>query len=488
MCARPYEALVVLDIDGIQSYVFSPPRLQLMRGASFIVDDFVRSLRQQRLEKDGTRPYGNYSIIYARGGAAEILFESQDRARAFVRDVAAAFSGKTLSGSLTARCEEWRTGESFHECQRRAMSNLQTEKRGKKKAASPVTSIYLRPCEECGVEPAGGYVPKLKAYLCGPCKRKLEMAGRKTKLLRYFSRSYLKLPIDFPREFSDIAQASSPENYLGVVYVDGNRMGDRKKNLLRLALTGGNDDNAAIRTLKDFSHRVEGALFTAVSRAVARAINPSRPGAYPVEFSLAGGDDVMLVLPVQHALPVALEICEHFKNQTQDIPGAGGAAISLSAGVVLAKAHFPMPAMLDMAKQLLKSAKKLNWKRFKDNNSDDPSCIDFQLLDSGLRNLEDIRTHDLDETRGRPLTTDDLDELLEQVRKMKGDDLPLGRLKALQESRLAGPEQALLDYCHMLTRVSEGQRKVLRTHFPEASHQLMDRLPAILELYDFVKA
>ncbi len=488
MSARPYEALVVLDIDRIQSYVFSPPRLRLMRGASFIVDDFVHSLQQRMLERNGSKPYSDYSVIYARGGAAEILFKTRDGAIDFVRDVAAAFSATTFSGSLTARCEEWHDGEPFHECQARAMANLQTEKRGKKKAASLVTSIYLRPCEECGVEPAGGYVPKLKAYLCGPCRKKLEMAGKKTKLLRFFSRSYIHLPIDFPKEFPDIAEASSPANYLGVVYVDGNRMGDRKKNILRLAFTQGQDDNAAVQTLKDFSHRVERALFSAVSGAVAREINPSRPGAYPVEFSLAGGDDVMLVLPVQYALPVALDICETFKNQTRDIPGAGGAAISLSAGVVLAKAHFPVPAMLDMAKQLLKSAKKLNWKIFKENSDEDLSCIDFQLLDSGLRNLEDIRTHDLHETRGRPLASGDLGDLLDRVGEMKKQGLPLGRLKSLQDSRLAGPEQALLDYCHMLTRVSEDQRKVLRKYFPEATHQLMDCLPAILELYDFVKA
>jgi hypothetical protein len=487
MVNLPDACLVVLDIDRTHEYVFYPPRLRLIRGASYLLDSFIRNLEKEFLNKP-ERPYGDYQVIYSNGGAAQFLFQDKSKALSFVQTVEWEFSRWTCSAGITGHVEPWVHPEKFRVCQERALTRLNRKKRSGRSPQSPLTSVYAKPCEECGVFPAARKAAKKDAYFCPSCLRKEENRENRNKLHSDFEECipanlFPPNPSNFwPNNFTEIAARSKPNGYLGLIYADVNRMGERQRRLLRDDTLG---DSESVKIISRFSNEVEQALFKSACEVVRENIDPTEyPYPYPVEFSLAGGDDLIIVLPADKALPIAMELCRHVEEKNI----SGGEKLTLSVGIVLAKGNFPFVGMLEMSKQLLKSAKKKNWDMYVAQQ--DGSVVDFQLLDSSLRGLEQIRAGDLPirvtDIGNRPYAVAEIEKLVQHVRELKQLGLPSGRLKQLHKSLMRGKQQALLDYCLMLTRVTEEQGRYLRKEFPPQHGGLLFLLPEMIEIYDFI--
>ncbi|MFZ7111986.1 MAG: Cas10/Cmr2 second palm domain-containing protein [Desulfatiglandales bacterium] len=479
MDEREHRCLVVLDIDRIQDYVFNPPRLKLIRNASLLIEYFVQQLNKTK-GVNGIPP----KVVYARGGGAEILFKDTDEGHAFVKEVEGRFQRDTGIATITGHAEEWKAEESPGKWQERAMTMLQLKKRGKQGSSSLLSSLYTKSCEECGLNPATSKVLRDR-YLCRACAVKNEFSknfpSEKQAIVKYLEAKYGDhISLTYPDEFDQISDQSKPANYLALVYVDVNRMGEHKK--------AQND----FGRITHFSCLVEKALFEATASSIVETINPSVYVPFPVAFCIAGGDDIVFVLPADWAIPVALNLCDKFeKLQQEGEKWKGYSKITISVGVAIAKGNFPFASMLDMAKQLLRSAKRKNWRNLKpEDESTDQSTLDFQLLGSGLQSLEDIRGRDREVYPGfadcRPLSLKEMGDLVSFVKELKDKGVPLGRFKALYRSLCYGPEQALLDYCLMLTRLKDEQRKIFRSCFPDNDKGFLERIPAILELYDFL--
>lgn len=179
--------------------------------------------------------------------------------------------------------------------------------------------------------------------------------------------------ITSPFTLDELGQAASPQNYIGVVYADGNNVG---------ALIERIRTPAAYR---QFARRLFLATQAAVFEALATHLQPCvvqdekrrRVLIHPFEIVSIGGDDLFLIVPADRALPVAhrigVRLEELFSNGDEGYserarqseryrPAAlvrdGRPEVSLSAGVVMAARSTPVFFLFDLVEELLRSAKK----------------------------------------------------------------------------------------------------------------------------------
>lgn len=92
---------------------------------------------------------------------------------------------------------------------------------------------------------------------------------------------------------------------------------------------------------------------------------------HPFEILMIGGDDIILIVPADAAIPIATEISIQFTQMMKE----QGTKISLSGGVVLAKDNNPIRVLLQRVRELKSSAKT---KRYKDKA--DEGYIDFSVI------------------------------------------------------------------------------------------------------------
>ncbi|MFZ5591139.1 MAG: Cas10/Cmr2 second palm domain-containing protein [Bacillota bacterium] len=211
---------------------------------------------------------------------------------------------------------------------------------------------YAQKCTRCGRRPAAGrlvYTPGEEEYFCLSCWHKYQ-AGRLFKhLMRQdYERFYQIEPGSEGSQLikvetsntQDLARCSRDGRYIGVLYGDGNNMGQVVMNLPHMAAS------------RYFSRRVEEVTKAAAYRAVGR-----HTGSTAVEFIALGGDDVFLLTPGDVALQVAVtlgrEFDAAFKNLSED-----KYTMTMSLGVVVAGYQDPLAELLDIATRLLKQAKK----------------------------------------------------------------------------------------------------------------------------------
>lgn len=339
-------------------------------------------------------------------------------------------------------------------------------------------------------------------------------------------------------DLSEIAQASQPEGFIGVVYADGNNMGALLEKL-RTPIE-----------YAEFAAAVYETLEKAVYAALARRLDTKevtddkgkRALVHPFEILSIGGDDLLLIVPADAALPVACDIAEEVEHrlrehhlsrrekgyawqEAQRCEGTDAdseqpqSKVSLSAGVVIADAHTPVFYLEQLADQLLKSAKgRAKW--LKRKRGFYGGTIDFLALKalsiiSG--EVDDFRKatqehRDPDDPRrehrskqfyARPYTVAETRMLIETVKLLKKNDFPRSQLYRLRGSLREGEgrEQSTIDYLYFLTRNAEQTRlKIEKIWAPPEStqppHPWRRRLEEqegwetvwgdIAELYDFV--
>ncbi|MBM4430904.1 MAG: hypothetical protein FJ026_11250, partial [Chloroflexi bacterium] len=188
-------------------------------------------------------------------------------------------------------------------------------------------------------------------------------------------------------DLGEIGHASSPNRFVGLIYADGNNVGSMVARISSPA------------RYRQFSRRLYQATEEAVLDAlaehlqpkyVASALDPERPDrekmwVHPFEIITIGGDDLILIVPGDKALPIAQSIgerleetlgchaCEganenrysaqryhHYDDEGQPTFQARGyePQISLSAGVVVAAENTPIYFLWGLAEQLIRSAKR----------------------------------------------------------------------------------------------------------------------------------
>ncbi len=397
---------------------------------------------------------------------------------------------------------------------------------------------HAQRCRSCGLRPA----VEIARYfgeewpLCEPCTRKLEgwrelrsrwtqrfekwlgEEGREELTEDYYAADHPKAR-GRPQDVDEIGQACPTRpGYIGFIYADGDRIGS----LLESCGTP-----AAYKATSEALHR---ATRTVVFRALAELTcatevkrteydedgNP-RPHRvemliHPFEIIIVGGDDVLLMVPGDVALPLAVQICELFgAEMAKRLPDSR--PVTMSAGVVIADVHNPIRALRDVARQLLKSAKR----RAHDTQA---PALDFLVLKSQSmlrRDLKDLRSTyplklpgvgegDALRLTGAPYTLKRMKILLYLLRQMRLTNFPASQLHRLVEGLHEGRERGSLFFLYQQARLHERetgailQELVDAWHFeekepipwnrverdPDAQVKFTSILPDLADLYDFV--
>lgn len=483
--------LVSFDTDRIKDYLFATTVLNDVRQASSLLD---RLNREQILSVLNRVARGStVHLAYAAGGSAIAVLANQQVADEAIRAVEALYRRETVVASITGVrvpvCED-DLRERFGKKVRQAGHLLRRRKEEKGRALSLPVAPYVRPCDACGRWPAARPDRERGKFVCRACwiKRKDRGAtryGLRQRLVQVAEGTPPEAPQDewadliaatcgdtrhrevaaeLPQDLSAIGELARRPGYVALVYADGNNMGRVLENLVTRD------------RYRKFAALLDDLLLRITYRRLMEHVeqHPRKP---VFELLMAGGDDLMLVTTPDIALQLVPRVMEDFQHYSPPLARDGGAEfLSLSVGVLIAKAAFPMSAMRDLAEALQLRAKQRSFE------ADGAGAVDFMVVTGpGSQSLDRVREEILT-GRGfafppgdgqmyrltrRPYVAGELETLLRTAEELKQKRFPSGHLQAMYEALFWSPAQASLVTLQTVGRARNEHREVLERFFRE---------------------
>jgi hypothetical protein len=473
--------LTVIDTPGIKPFVFGTDALAEIRGASALLDRLNRVETSERLKEALSRGVkkvfanggaGQFVKVFANGGAGQFVVEARDRSEVRAAlDHLAAYYRKQTGGEMRplAGVAEWNgnDGESYRAAVEAALEELHLQRSLAAGNPSVPTLPFVLECESTS------HLPAVGAYRWGNEQLILSEASR---LKREESRtarggilwSGWMESLDSEGRFVDnadklryadaegIGQHSCRNGYVALVYADGNSMGRILQEL------DSRDVYKAFSELVDGS--VRDACYEALSTVCAPEVEQARdalthgenPGRLPADILLLGGDDLLVMLPADRALNYALQVTKTFERLTKDrqkklsvaaqsffkVRQLDDRGVTISCGVAIGPARYPFYLLLDLAEDLLRSAKRGGSADSTKTDYWSPTYVDFHLVAgsvgqdlSAIRELEYFVQSNTPRTL-RPYRRDRLEHLRDAAQQLRQARLPRGKLHDLFEAAL----------------------------------------------------
>ncbi len=314
--------------------------------------------------------------------------------------------------------------------------------------------------------------------------------------------------VDSAEDLDQIGQRGKPGGFIGLIYADGNNVGA----LIERIRTAG--------FYRQFASRLFEATQAAVFIALASRLHPAKVQddqgqdrlIHPFEIVSIGGDDLLLIVQADKALPIALDIArfieDAFQNGDTDYRGqaaeaqryrkaefqpAGRSVISLSAGVVLAHKDNPIFFLQDMAEELLKSSKKTA-RNLKKQQGYTGGTVDFMALKSvtmvtssvgefrraalrSVKRWEGSARQDVLHLTARPYTLHELGGLLQTAHALQGADFPRSQLYHLRQELSRGRMLSSLSYLYFTSRLRWEKAITVREALDHSWHGSDDPAP-----------
>jgi hypothetical protein len=484
------------DADKIKNYVFESAKLPEIRGASMVLDDLnwgydetgarraprmaQRTIADLFIEKGlSLDRWPDGHLVYAGGGSLLAVVPNSNVAAALQTEIEALYPQET--GAATISCDYQPVSEKALEedfARVMAAQAMILRRRKEQRDAMPFYEAmpHQRRCASCGIRPATRHQTKpTEAWLCTICdkKRSHSNKGGKAKWTREFEQWLAgEIGVGYrgdrdiekvraAQDIEEIAQAGRGQNLVGFVYADGNRVGRFIESL------------SSIAAYQQKSQAMEAIMLDLVYTALAKHLRPFKiktasqeDWIHPFEILTIGGDDVLLIVPADRALQIAVDICKGFGERVADWRTGDEAPLTMSAGVVIANAHNPIRYVQDLAEQLLKSAKK---RSRKEEQKEGEGTLDFLVLKSQSMLWSDLRDlrhrvyhfkadrgNEQVSLVGRPYTLDDMAKLLAHARLLRDAGFPNAQLqsirRALRQSRRMGRDWSSLWYLRQKAR------------------------------------
>ncbi len=469
--------LISLDTDSIKEFIYSSRKLRQIRAGSFMLTRLDAALRK-KAEDLGLR------TVYLAGGSGLLEGQEETQVDRFLREARQYIARETDGVASVTMVQDQVTeaelaGAGFKRAFARLGEKLALAK--SQRRSRPIADLqfpFLQACQWCG-EPASVMAQDHEAAslpLCWLCARKDKLREEMAKQDREFLAAAQMPQGHFPDDFQDLVGSGDSGSAMGFLYADGNGMGNILQSL---------ETREAFRT---FSETVKRAMRDAVCQAV-REVFPGHPGR-PAPFLplMCGGDDLILVAAADRIFPLAMSIMKAFRDLTATGLGRK-VGLTLSAGIVVAPASYPIAAIHDMAEQLVQSAKKLAFRKTKGKDSPGfGGCLDFHLLYTGsAHSIEDFRrqactlrdrdgTTELAQIIERPY---DL-ETLETAWRLAGGlaAIPARRRHELAEALTVSREEAMATFMKQAARMKpEEKRRLLKIFEGDAQGFQRHRYP-----------
>ncbi len=483
----PY--LVVLDFPGIKKYVFGTDRLVEIRGASALLDFLNRHLIPRWvLETFGTT---HSRVVFAGGGTGQfIIHAAAETIREKLLDIEGEIYGKT-GGALGMVVGMAALDGDYPSALGRAFLDLETRKfQNPVVLRAPCHTGFIRECDSCSgmASEVSEFAGKAR-LLCTSCAQKEKM-GKERGLWERFADHLKAHGVDperswtwRPRDFEEIGdRCRSRRGYTAVLYGDGNSMGRLVKQI------------HTEEQFKLFSSAVDTAIREACHEALWRHCQPVN-GKMPVDILLLGGDDLIVYLAADCALPVAVDVARLFEERSREYllradgdsffkTKLGNRGLTLSIGIAYGRSHTPISIMVNQAEELLKSAKRKGT-ALEEKESHTPACVDFHLtsrfnqasaIDSRIQHLT-LRAHLNEEVRlyRGPYTVEEAEALLQHARNLKRSGIPRSRLHRLGEAPFRGTVSGTIETLSIYGRCRTAAQK-------QAIWHALDRFGCLFEM------
>ena len=468
--------LIVTDTPGIKQFVFGADPLIEIRGASALLDQVNRNETPERLKQALVDRGGRLTrTVFCNGGTGQFLVEAVN-----AEDVEAA------AGELAAYCRGRSGGELRIACgvapyhpdtystavglaHRRMRLSRELEQGRKAVSLVPV----LMQCDSLSYLPVeasdswGGeftWISQATRVKREEGKQNRSVWGQWLECLATEHghlwperKAWHKLR---PRDFTKVGENASgrAKGTIGLVYADGNAMG-------RLVQKLNHPD-----VCESFSKTVDGSIRTAcflgLGEVCAAEIEanckrgPDDPlRVLPADILLLGGDDLLVILPGDRAVAFAERICGHFERLTREKLDAidagpaqdffqecglgGDRGMTISCGVALAHDSYPFYLLLDLAEELLRSAKAAGSKDPRKQDYWAPSYVDFhRVVTSSSHQVSQVRrevyyTESERPRTLRPVPVEQVERLRQGVDVLRESGLPRNKLHGLLNGSLS---------------------------------------------------
>ena len=402
------KTLAIYDILGIQDFIFSTNKLRENLGGSIIVQNVFEKELRDLLENNGNRSLlkikddkidiDNYDsiLVFYRGGNALVIFDERSKAEEISKELSKSIlknSGGLLNFFVAY---ETRQLSSFKKDLNDLFKTLKVKKNSFIRTF-PLLGISITKTELSGGLPA--QFIEFRDYISLPSKKKREKALRPTK----YNDLLENLPkYEFPLELDDLGQIEG-QNYISVVHIDGNNMGqtiqdfldktidDYSKSIYRMSLLSAKIDDLYKKVMKDLIENITKALnVTDFRKNFDIHLNKETKKSYlPIRPIILNGDDITFVCNGKLGINLAELFLKKLSESKLDVEGEI-IEHSASAGVAIVKSHFPFDRAYRLAEELCRSS-KIKGKIIKGNERGG-FWLDFHIVQSDF-------TSDLNEIR-----------------------------------------------------------------------------------------
>jgi len=355
---------------------------------------------------------------------------AKDKADQFCYSLKQLFDYKSPGVDITPIVSTKKNGWTEEDWIKNAEADLNKEKRFKRKCSQILTSSYFKTCQACGLNPAEHLEPHIeKRFICKNCNQKITNAQNYTSMKIYkeiITRVNFVDANDLPNDFNDIGKMSKPEGYIGFIYADGNSMGEHLK------------QKTDFKKLKEFSSDVDKATIDATVCAVGNNFDINN---HKFQVILAGGDDMIIAVPANKAMQVAIDFCKKFNQRVTEY------ALSTSAAVVICHDSLPIKTILGITEALLKNAKiksRLSNETYIDFVAITGSAMD-DIIAKRKKELEYNDSVGDNSLSMRPYSINEIDKLIKTIKAFKKEDFPRNKVKALYSNLFKGHNIAYLE-------------------------------------------
>lgn len=413
--------LTIVDLTGIQKYIFSSSNLKHIIGASELVYRATRQwvyktllglgtsniTAEEKIQETQKITDGNLTseLMYAGGGNAVIIFKDIDIARQFAQKLTrrALVDAPGLEPVICHTPFEWG---------RDSLSKMVDDtfkELGKKKqyryTSAPVLGLSVTATCQFTEAPATGKDGGK------PISAEIEAKLAAAPLAHHRMIQQAGWPQDYsaPTDFDHFGRTRDKSSYIAVVHADGNGVGQRIQNIAQGTYSDPYRDY--IKAMRDFSTSLEQAAIESLKATVAALAGKVKDDQIegviqlerddkeqklflPFRPLVFGGDDVTFVCDGRLGLTLAAFYLDHFTRQHSFSPD--DKPIYARAGVAVVKTHFPFVRAYQLAEQLAVNAKKY----IKDNHGE-LSVLDWHFASGGpVFDLVEIRRREYEVPAG----------------------------------------------------------------------------------------
>ncbi len=477
---------LLLDVSGIQRYIFGTNRLKQIVGASGNIRTVIAKNDEEDTFLDRLLN-GKGDIIYSGGGNALLLFNSEEDAK----DFSQRWSMKILEDypgiqPAVGLCTYEYNKDNFEEFLKVCREQLRISKAINSANLTLPRYGLTAECVYTGSS-AQCYNNEIKTNHAGGNEYYSIIA--KTKDNGYDAandRFYKEYNQDFSENFEDLA-GTTGDNYrsgMAIVHIDGNDIGDMFSKLI----THDEFESSSKKVRRLFSDAMKFVIndIAEINNKYQKDLGLKK-GVFPFRPIIVGGDDITYVCHASLGLWSAYSILKNLAKQQmgEDNP------ITACAGIAFTKPSYPFATGYALAEELCEEAKKK--RRKGGDKSRNISFLDFHIMKGGaFSDLETVREHGYQLANksliGRPFGIEKgqeaFDWLVETGRGMvKGNEnnkWPKNKIKELREVVYKGKSAIKAFYTHMK---SQG-KKIPKLESRDPREEL--GIPTELDLCEFL--